>query len=387
MSAPSKTKHSEQSRSAIVLRALLTIVMLAPISVLSFEAWHSASAVVTTTNRETDAIAFLRSLQPILTTLTEDETLAVSGAPVDPSTIDADLQAGTTSDKQYGDELQTHTRWSGFVTAVDKLQTLGKPTPINAFNSYGAVSELLLDVYERIRDQSGLVRDQEPDVFYLEDAAITALPASVVDAGRYGDSITAEFTSSGSDATAAALNVPTYHALLNVDSGDVGDDVSDAVGATASQSMSTSLLSAIDRYRQTVERLSPLVPTAASKSSAVNQVGVPLAQAAEESTAAALSGTLYDDIATLVTARGLAARQQERLDLGSLAAAVLLVVAMVYIDVRRARRRRPSRVNPSAPSWDIGPDPTSESSGGGHRWGPVDAPAELSTRERAGAPQ
>jgi hypothetical protein len=386
MSAPIKSKRSEQTRSAIVLRVVLTIVLVAPVSALFVEAWRSSSAVVTTTGRETDAIAFLRSLQPVLTTLTEDETLAVSGEQVDPSTIGVDLQAGTTSDKQYGDELQTHARWADFVTSLHKLEALASPTPIVAYNAYSAVSGLLLDVYERIRDESGLVRDQEPDVFYLEDAAIRALPTAVVDAGRYGDAITTEFNARGSGSV-AALNVSTYHALLDEDSGDVGDDVSDAVGATASQSMSTSLLSAIDRYRQTVERLDPLVPTTAAKSSTVNEVGVPLAQAAEESTAAALSGTLFDDIASLVTARGDAARHQERLDLLSLIAASVLILVLLYLDIRRIGPRRPIRAKRPARSADSVPEPDAEARTGGHHWGPAHTPSELSTRERAGAPQ
>ena len=246
------------------------------------------------------------------------------------------------------------------------------------------MSELLLDVYERIRDRSGLVRDQEPDVFFLEDAAIRALPTSVVDAGRYGDSIIVEFTSNAADAKAAALNVSAYHALLDQDSDEVGDDVNDAVDSTASQSMSTSLLGAIDRYRQSVEGLQPLVPTSAAKSHLDNTIGVPLAQAAEESTAAALSGTLFDQIGTLVVARGAAARHRENLLLISFIIALLLVVALVSMDIWSMRGRRSGRPKRSFGGFG---DPTTETTGSSSHWGPDNTPDRLSTRERAGAPQ
>jgi hypothetical protein len=368
----------------VLIRALLAIAILVPVSILFVQGWRSASATVATTKTELDGIAFMRSLQPVLTALTQDESIAVSREQVDPATINADMQAATTSDKQYGDELETHTRWADFVKAVNNLQKLGKLPPIDEYNAYAAVTNLLLDVYERIRDRSGLVRDAEPDVFYLEDAAARALPTAVVDADRFGDSIIVEFPPSVPSAIQSALlNVSTYRALLDRDSDNVGDDVSDAVDATASQTMSQPLLANVDQFRRSIESLEPTLLTPVTPSSLNDESSALQAKAAEESTATALSGALFDQISTLVIARGNKAKSTERLEVGSLVLAILLVAALIYIDIRRTSGRRPSR--PGSQSRSLARD-LDDNDRGGHHWGAEDSPTGGSVRERAGAP-
>ncbi|HEY1486419.1 MAG TPA: hypothetical protein VGF84_09960 [Micromonosporaceae bacterium] len=384
MSAPSHPKRSGRTSTLVLIRALLAIAILVPVSILFVQGWRSASATVATTKTELDGIAFMRSLQPVLTALTQDESIAVSREQVDPATINADMQAATTSDKQYGDELETHTRWADFVKAVNNLQKLGKLPPIDEYNAYAAVTNLLLDVYERIRDRSGLVRDAEPDVFYLEDAAARALPTAVVDADRFGDSIIVEFPPSVPSAIQSALlNVSTYRALLDRDSDNVGDDVSDAVDATASQTMSQPLLANVDQFRRSIESLEPTLLTPVTPSSLNDESSALQAKAAEESTATALSGALFDQISTLVIARGNKAKSTERLEVGSLVLAILLVAALIYIDIRRTSGRRPSR--PGSQSRSLARD-LDDNDRGGHHWGAEDSPTGGSVRERAGAP-
>jgi len=136
--------------------------------------------------------------------------------------------------------------------------------------------------------------------------------------------------------------------------------------------MSSTLLGTIDRYRRSVETLQPLVPTPVTKND-IDPSGVPVAQAAEESTAASLADALYNSIATLVTDRGNAAQTKEGLILASALAAVLLVVIAAYLDIRRLRRRR------SNPPADV--------SGAGHRRGLEDPATRFPMRERAGVSQ
>ncbi len=328
---------------------MLAILVLVPVSVLFAQSWQSASATVSRTTAERDGITFLRALQPVLVTLTEDETLSVSAKPVDFTALETGLDAASAADQRYGDELQTHSRWTNFTAAVTHLRTIRKPSPITAYNAYGAVSALLLDVYERIRDRSGLVRDQEPDIFFLEDAAVRALPASVVGAGRYGDSIITEFTSSGPTVQAAALNVSTYRTLLDQDAQEVEDDVSDAVDATSSSNLSSALLGAIDDYGRSVESLEPQVTQVITKADISSTTGVPPAQAREETTAVALSAALFDEIDTLVAARGHTATNQEFLDIGCLAAALILILALLAADRRRTAKRAPAPPPTQAP--------------------------------------
>jgi hypothetical protein len=280
--------------------------------------------------------------------------------------------------------LETHTRWSDFVKAVNHLQALGRPTPIEAYNSYSAVTDLLLDVYERIRDRSGLVHDQQGDVFFLEDAAARALPAAVVAAGRYGDSIIVEHGPAAGVQT-ALLNAGTYRALLDLHSDEVGDDVSDAVDATASQTMSNSLLGAVERFRTSIEALEPTLSTPVTVGGTNDESSALQAKAQEESSATALSSALFDEIGTLVTQHGQRARGQEQLALLSLLLAVLLVATLVYVDIRRLGRRgqliRTAR--PSMPDREQ----TGGRNGGIHQWAPDDMPAGLPIRERSGVPQ
>jgi hypothetical protein len=382
MSAPSHPKRSGRTSTLVLIRAILAVVVLLPVAILFTSAWRTTSATVSTGRSELDGIAFMRTLQPVLTALAQDESIAVSQEKVDPATINADIQAATESDRQYGDELQTHTRWADFVKAVGNLQKLGKLPPIDEFNAYAAVSSLLLDVYERIRDRSGLVSDQEPDVFYLEDAAARALPTAVVDAGRFGDSIIAEFPPSTPSAIQAALlNVSTYRALLDQDSDEVGDDVSDAVDAT-STTINQTLLDDVDQFRRSIESLEPTLLTPVTASSLNDESSALQAKATEENTATALSGAFFDEISTLVNQRDDAAKSKERLLLAMLVLAILLVAALIYIDVRGIGRRRPGRpVHVGSYETDaVG------GRGGGHRAPPEDVPSGGPIREHAGAP-
>ena len=388
---------ARRSRTGAIARALLALVILAPISVLFIQTWHSASAVVTTTRLETEGIAFLRALQPVLTTLTQEESLAVSQETVDYATMAANIQAATVADRRYGDDLQTHSRWSGFVSATNNLQRLGKVTPIAAFNAYSAVSDLLLDVYERIRDRSGLVRDQEPDVFYLEDAAARALPAGVVTAGQYGDSIVAEF-GPVSGAQQALLNVSTYRALLSQDADFVTDDVTDAVDATASQTISGALLHDLEVFSGSMEALAPTITTPVTRASLNNESSSMQAKASVENAATTLSSSLFDEIESLVAARGVQARGKERQALIWLAVAILLVAVLLYLELRRPGGRRrhdrsgPDPVTPvtSGPtqSDDDRGGPHDRSGAGGRRsWSPADPASGQHARERSGVSQ
>jgi hypothetical protein len=339
MSALNSPALSKAGQRAIIVRALLALIMLAPVTMLFVQVWQTESTNTRSASMELDAIAYLRVLQPVLTTLAQNESLVVSQEQVVFNAMDQAMSAAGQADAKYGDELRTHERWNGFATKANALPALGNASPIDSFNAYSAVTDLLLSLYDKVRDESGLVRDPDADVFYLEDAATHALPNAVSAAGQYGDSIVVEF-GPASGIAAARVNVSTDRALLDLNADDVGDDVSDAVDATASRSMSSTLLHKVDLFRQAIETLAPTrlapvtTPSDSDESAALQN------KAETEAAAASLSSALLDAIETLVTDRGAAARHKQDLSLAAFVVAILIVALLITAEIRRGLFRR-----------------------------------------------
>ena len=243
MSTTGQPQGSGRRRPGIVVRTTLAILVLVPLAVLFTQSWQTASDTVSRTTAERDGITFLRIVAAGPGRVDRRRDVRGLGEPVDLTALDKrPCTPRPRPTRRYGDELQTHSRWANFITSVNHLRTSRKLPPIDEYNAYGAVSDLLLDVYERIRDRSGLVRDQEPDVFFLEDAAVRALPAGRRrrrPVRRLDHRRVHQRRCPPRSPRAERLDLPRP---ARPDADDVGDDVSDAVDATASQNLSQPLL-------------------------------------------------------------------------------------------------------------------------------------------------
>jgi hypothetical protein len=345
------------------MRALLAIAILLPVSVLFVHGWRVDSDVATSTKQEQHGVAYLRVLQPVLTALTADESLAVSREAVPFEALQHAMTAAGTLDSAFGDELQTHDRWQGLQRAVDGLQRLNSPNPVAAFSSYSAATALLLALCEKVRGQSGLARDQDADTFYLEDGAARALPAGVVAVGQYSDLILVELyvvdlstsantkaAKNASPANVAAADTASANVVsaqsqvvgartaLVADSGDVGDDAQLAVDATASQTLSAALLAKLDRFRRSIDALSP-----AGANSVPSGEAIATSMKAKAETQLAgtdLSTALLTAIDGLLTTRLSDEQKQQELTLAALI--VVVLVALTPLAMSWWSRRRTS---------------------------------------------
>lgn len=321
------------------VRALLALILLGATAILFAQSWNGISTTSDTTQREIDGIAFLRTLQPVLTTLANDASVAVSQEKVDFTELDKSVSDGTAAQHRYGSELATQARWDDFTAKLADLHKLKATTaPLDAFNQYTAASDQLLALYDRIRAESGLASDQELDIYYLQDAAARALPSAVITAGQFGDSLVVEQQSPKSaDVQTGTINAVSYRALLTEHSNDVGTDVSAAVDATASQTMSSALLQHEDAFLTAIEPLTVEHPvvlgTTNDESSALHS------KTTIETNAANLSDALLNEIATQVQQRSDSQGGTEALTIIAFVAAVLLTLGVLFASIRSGGRR------------------------------------------------
>lgn len=249
-------KHVPSTRD-VVLRAVLAVAFLIPAAILFGQVAEVKSTTFAAVDRELDGLAYLRAMTPVTTALTAAESVAVSGGDVDFGAVDRamlDLQA---VDEVNHASPGAHSRFVDLNVKVQQLHTLRPIGVMDAFNSYSEVTGLLLALAQEARQESGLIRDQSADAYYLEDGASWQLPNSIVYTGQYGDLLTIAIGQTPSQRQVAIGEIAAARASILASAQTLGDDVRLAVDATPSQTLSGDLLAKLDRFRLAVNALVP----------------------------------------------------------------------------------------------------------------------------------
>lgn len=408
MTTPAPRGHWLDTRGPL-LSAILALAVLVPAAVLFSQVWSDAGDKVAYAQKERHGIAYLQALGPVETALTDAQSSAVAGVSANTSRLRQAVDAATTADQLYGGELRTHQRWSELRSRIGAVSGQHAATPAAAYASYSQVTALLLALYDKVRNESGLIRDPDADVYYLEDGAAQELPEGVVAAGQYGDLIVLALGESAAARDTTVGDIIQTRAALASNASDLTDDLQLAVDATASRTLSSDLLARLDRFRRSIDALAPGTTATQDTVSTADEDRVSANRGATESSAADLSSAVLKAIDGLIVTRlnGLAGRQHLALGL-LLAAALLALGPAALLGAARLRaqlaanRARAERAGPDEPSGPVpgsgrlgaalagrrGPEPP-EPPGGGQpadRWS-VDAgqdqrPADW---ERSGA--
>jgi hypothetical protein len=320
----------------IVLAALLTVVIAA----LVIRVWRSDNQRVAQIGDERQGVAYLRTLPPLLTALTTAQSQAVAGQPVSFDALDRAAQAVETTDRRLGPALRTEVIWASARTRLQQLHTRTLAVPADAYEAFHEVAALILDLYDKVRSASGLIRDPDASTFFLEDAVAHELPASVVAASQYAD-LTVVATSEPDLARPGTTNdmLGARAALLDSTQA-LGGDISDAIDNADGQTLSDSLLRDLDQFRLSVEALTPVasLTVGGGTGSASPDKSAATAAAATLATAilAAIDGQLDHGLATTRRDRAFAIA-------GGLVALLLIAALITVIAVPRRRRsaRRP----------------------------------------------
>lgn len=366
----SPQRHTARAAlGSIALRLLLTVAIMAPSTVLFRQVWSADADTLDVASQERHGIEYLTTLGPLLTALTNVESAAVAGqaAPVD--ILDRAVRAVDAMDERLGAELRTQDRWTQVRIAIEAAGNTRDASPAATYIAYDEATDLLLALYDKVRNQSGLVRDPQADTYYLAEAVAQTMPESLVSATRYANLALLALAATGAEQEDALNNALAVHAELVGNTDDLGQDLELAVAATTSQTLSKNLLDALDQFRQSSDTLTSdaVIPRKGLVPAGSTLLGN--LRASAQSDGAELTIAMLTALDSLLKTRVTQIRDDQRLALGALAAAALIsLIPLLNLVVRRRRPRpaasaadghgRHEREATSAEAYPISPEAT-----------------------------
>ncbi|WP_173158696.1 hypothetical protein [Phytohabitans suffuscus] len=351
------------------LRPLLAFALLIPVGVLFGQAWQGQSDRLTFAAKERQGIEYLTALGPVTTALTDAQSAAVAGREVDRAAVTRAVDAATAVDERLGDDLRTSERWSGLRVKIEALSSVPAGDKSRIYDAYGEVTDLLLALYGKIRENSQLIRDPEADTYFLQDGAAEELPESVVAAGKFADLVGIAAGRPAAERTAAVADIISARDAVLSPATDLADDVQSAVDSTESRTLGGNLLSRLDRFRRAMDGLATSVGTLDGRSALPTGDRLNPARIEVQAAASELSSSILAELDVLIADRQSGVRTERVISLVTLAVAVLgCAVPAVLALLGRRRRRRPF----GGPHRTAPPRPTAAEHGES-QWEPVGA--------------
>ncbi|HKD98862.1 MAG TPA: hypothetical protein VKB69_14895, partial [Micromonosporaceae bacterium] len=347
MTAPVMPARHSARRRSIMSRVLLAIAFLAPVSILFTQSWQDDGDKIAAARAEQRGLEYLAALQPVINAVADAQSIAVGANAVSFKVIDPAVATVNEVDERLGASLQSSVRWNTIRNAIATLHSK-QLKPADAPGEFGEVTTLLMQLSDKVRQTSGLIRDPDPDTYFLEDAATHQLPASIISAGQYGDYIVLGMGSTLSQQAAANANIITAHTALLTAAANVATDVQSAVDATASRTLSTDLLEKLDKYRLSIDGLAPTAATPiAGHTSAQDNAQAAADKANVVQAANALNGAMFTALGNLLTTRIDSVSSHRWLVAGTgMVAVVIAFIPLLWLAVRRTTGRiaRPSPI-------------------------------------------
>ncbi|MEV4481085.1 hypothetical protein [Micromonospora coxensis] len=412
MTVPAQRVRRRPSASGRVLPLLLVVALLAPVAFLFVQTYRLTDDDRELAVRERAGVEYLRALAPVTEALVDAQSAAVAGRPASRDALDRAVENATQVDVRIGDQLRSHERWAGLRAKLEALPEKSLTDPEAAYAAYGEVTDLLLALYRKVRESSGLVRDPEPDSFFLQDGIGRDLPTAVVAAGRLAD---LSALAAGRPADTRARTQGELAEVRVTALGSAADLVADlraAVDNSERTDLGPNVLTPLDTYQRAVEALAAYsAPDPRSRTGLADPAQVAAARANAQSAARLLQPVILDQLDGQLADRIDGYDRDRWLAVGAVAAAVLLVVILIGVLLaafRRARQRAAEArraaeadveepAGPPGPGWQppadrVGPATTATPGtrispddhrllqpagtgldGGTDRWGPFDA--------------
>jgi len=327
-------------------------------------------------HRERTGVEYLLALGPVTIALNDAQAAAVAGNAVSRQSLNAALDAASAVDQRAGDQLRTTERWTSLRGTIDKLP--GSRNATDRYIAFSEASDLLLALYGVVRANSGLVRDPETDLYYLEDAAGEELPEAVVMAGRLADLSLLAPSRPASERASTLVELATARNELASSVGDLAADLQRAVDTTTSTRLADVLLSPLDRFRRSVDALSQATAIIDPGRLTVDATRANAAREDLEAAASDLYTTLLREMDAQIANRINGLSWQRWRAVGAAMVAVMLALVLTALAVL-GRRRWISGARP--PAANVG---TGGSRPGGQS--PVGGPARYGEPVRRGEP-
>lgn len=339
MTAPVMPARHSARRRSILSRVLLAIAFLVPVSILFVQSWRADSDKVAAARAEKNGMEYLAALQPVINAVADAQSIAIGGNKVSFSVIDPAVATVSEVDERLGASLESNVLWNTIRGKIAAMHTADLK-PANAVQLFGAASLLLLQLSDKVRQTSGLIRDPDPDTYFLEDAATHQLPLSIISAGQYGDYIVIGMDSTPASQAADNANIISAHTALLTAAANLGSDVQSAVDATASRTLSADLLDKLDKYRLSIDGLAPTAATpTAGHTSAQDNAQAAADKATVVQAANALNAAMFTALGSLLDTRIQSVSSHRWLVAGTgLAAIVVALLPLILLAMRRTGR-------------------------------------------------
>ncbi|MDO3703822.1 hypothetical protein Q3W71_19325 [Micromonospora sp. C28SCA-DRY-2] len=341
MTVPAPRARRRPSPAARLLPPLLVVALLAPVALLFGLTWRHTDDDRALAARERLGVTYLSALAPVTDALVDAQSAAVAGRPVPGEPLTRAVEAAASVDARIGRELRSQERWAGLRAKLEALRDRPPAEPEAAFAAYGEVTDLLLDLYRKVRESSGLVRDPAADSFFLQDGAGQELPEAVVATGRLADLATLAARRPDTDRLRTATELAALRAGALTPAGDLVADLRAAVDSTESTDLGANVLTPLDTYQRAVEALAA-ASTPAERTGVVDPAQIAAARLNAQAAATELQPVILAELDALLAGRVDALDRDRRFALGAVGLAVLLLAALggvLLAAARRARRR------------------------------------------------
>ncbi|GIF56896.1 hypothetical protein [Asanoa iriomotensis] len=336
-SAPrSRARSGAQS----ALLSILVVALLVPVGALFAQTWRAEGDRADATQRELDGVAYLRTLQQVAFAVADAQSAAVAGQPARRDALAVAVQQADATDARLGATLRTTERWTGIRSRLETLRSA--PTgdnPLETLADYREVGDLVLALYAKVRDESGLVHDPDGDAFHLQNSAAGELPVAVISAGRLADvALLAAAASAPAtpgrpklqltpDQQTQLLSQLVAERVTLVDASTrLIDDLRSAVDSTESRTLGSNLLSRLDRYQRTADIIAVGFAQPRTSSSSGDPSMITVLRGQLQAAAGELSSTIFNEVERLLNTRADAIDRERMLAGGAVLLAVLLAI-------------------------------------------------------------
>lgn len=355
-----------------VVAAILVLVLLAPVAFLFTQAYGSVGDRRAATEREIEGVAYLRALGQLAFTTADAQSAAVAQRQVDRDAINAAMAQVDAADERHGDTLRTHERWAEVRSRLNNARDAPPATSENAYAAYREIAELMLALFGKVRDASGLAHDPDADAYQLQEGVATYLPAAVIAAGRLADLAVLAPTRPADQQFNTQSDLALARVMLITSSNRLIEGLRSAADDTESRTLGGNLLTGLDNFQLATEQIISVAGLAGQPVSDPSVIRPK--QGALRDTGDVLSKTILNEVDRLLKDRQ-DDLGRERLVLSATGLLILLLalVAIVVLVLGwRSSRAADARTRVGGP-----PDDRPV-------WGPTRA-EELARRERAGA--
>lgn len=322
------------------LRSLLSVAVLVPLTFLSVLMWEHTSVEGRSVDLERAGTEYFRALLPLEIALLDAQSAAVAGRPVPRENLDRAVQAVAAVDARLGDDLSSRQRWS---EVRAKIEALPNARPVGAdavFAAYAETTDVLLALFDKVRNSSKVILDPEIDTYFLHDGVTQELPSAIAAAGELADLTVVMAGKTAAQRGALLPDLLARRVALDGGTGDLVDDIRFAVDSTESKTMGGNLLGRLDRFRRVVDSILPATAPLSDSAATVDAALMTKNRTEAQAAAADLAQAMLRELDLLLADRQSTLRAELLTGVGAVLAIVLLVVGGLVLDVLSRRREQ-----------------------------------------------